>query len=130
MDHLVISTWSKSISFLSHPLRAMQRASATSLQMTDFPNKGDDMKITLRNSERPQFDHAYAQRIKDDRSRGSGGNIRGNEAFTPWSRARDGEETEVYWIGLRREKPGQPGMQEMLPPQVNHPPCQLGWWLP
>ena len=35
--------------------------------MTDFPTKGDDLKIGLRNSERPQFDRTYAQRIKDDR---------------------------------------------------------------
>ena len=34
--------------------------------MTDFPTQGDDLKISLRNSERPQFDFAYAQRIKDD----------------------------------------------------------------
>ena len=73
--------------------------------MTDFPKQGDDLKISLRNSERPQFDHAYAQRIKDDHPQiwKAGGNIRGNEAFTLWSRARDGEETEgvLDWIKER-----------------------------
>ena len=73
--------------------------------MTDFPKEGDDLKISLRNSERPQFDHAYAQRIKDDHPEiwKAGGNIRGNEAYTLWTRARDGEETEgvLDWIKER-----------------------------
>ena len=73
--------------------------------MTDFPQQGDDLKISLRNSERPQFDHDFAQRIKDDHPAiwRAGGNIRGNEAFTLWTRARDGEETDgvLDWIKER-----------------------------
>ena len=73
--------------------------------MTDFPNQGDDLKISLRNSERPQFDFSFASSIKESEPEiwKAGGNIRGNEAFTLWSRARDGEETEgvLDWIKER-----------------------------
>ena len=53
---------------------------------TDFPKKGDDLKISLRNSEYPQFDRDFAENIKEFNSDiwGAGGNIRGNEAFTLW----------------------------------------------
>ena len=72
---------------------------------TDFPKKGDDLKISLRNSEYPQFDRDFAENIKEFNSDiwGAGGNIRGNEAFTLWGRARDGSETEgvLSWIKER-----------------------------
>ena len=72
---------------------------------TDFPKKGDDLKISLRNSEYPQFDRDFAENIKEFNSDiwGAGGNIRGNEAFTLWGRAREGSETEgvLSWIKER-----------------------------
>jgi len=72
---------------------------------TDFPKKGDDLKISLRNSEYPQFDHDFASNLKDNNPEiwELGGNIRGNEAFNLWSRARDGAETEgvLDWIKER-----------------------------
>lgn len=72
---------------------------------TDFPNKGDDKKISLRNSEHPQFDRAWAERLKSDHPDvwRAGGNIRGNEAFNLWGKARDGSETEAVldWIKER-----------------------------
>lgn len=72
---------------------------------TDFPKKGDDLKISLRNSEYPQFDRGFAENIKEFNPEvwGAGGNIRGNDAFTLWGRARDGAETEgvLDWIKER-----------------------------
>lgn len=72
---------------------------------TDFPKKGDDKQISLRNSNYPQFDFAFAQRIKENHPRiwGKGGNIRGNEAFEYWSKARAGEKTDgvLDWIKER-----------------------------
>ena len=72
---------------------------------TDFPNKGDDKKISLRNSEHPQFDRAWAERLKSDHPDvwRAGGNIRGNEAFNLWGKARDGSETDAVldWIKER-----------------------------
>lgn len=72
---------------------------------TDFPKKGDDLKISLRNSEYPQFDRGFAENIKEFNPEvwDAGGNIRGNDAFTLWGRARDGAETEgvLDWIKER-----------------------------
>jgi len=75
------------------------------MMATDFPKKGDDLKISLRNSEYPQFDRDFAENIKEFNPEvwGAGGNIRGNEAFTLWGRAREGSETEgvLDWIKER-----------------------------
>ena len=72
---------------------------------TDFPSQGDDFKITLRNSEYPQFDRDFAENIQEFNTEiwGAGGNIRGNEAFELWGQARDGsEDPEVLdWIKER-----------------------------
>lgn len=72
---------------------------------TDFPTQGDDLKISLRNSQYPQFDFDFASNLKENNPEiwELGGNIRGNEAFQFWSRARDGEETDgiLDWIKER-----------------------------
>jgi len=73
--------------------------------ITNFPKRGDDKKISLRNSNYPQFDYEFASNVKDgikDIWR-AGGNIRGNEAFMLWSRARQGSETPAVldWIKER-----------------------------
>jgi HK97 family phage major capsid protein len=72
---------------------------------TDFPTKDEDKKVSLRNSNYPQFDFDFAQGIKDDNPEiwKAGGNIRGNEAFNLWAKARDGEETDgvISWIKER-----------------------------
>lgn len=72
---------------------------------TDFPKKGDDLKISLRNSEYPQFDRGFAENIKEFNPDvwEAGGNIRGNDAFVLWGRAREGSETEgvLDWIKER-----------------------------
>lgn len=74
-------------------------------RQTDFPNKGDDKKISLRNSDEPQFDYDFAKNIKEQTPEiwKAGGNIRGNEAFMLWGRARDGQDTEAIreWIKER-----------------------------
>ena len=74
-------------------------------RQTDFPNKGDDKKISLRNSDEPQFDYDFAKTIKEQTPKiwKAGGNIRGNEAFMLWGRARDGQDTEAIreWIKER-----------------------------
>lgn len=72
---------------------------------SDFPKKGDDLKISLRNSEYPQFDRGFAENIKEFNPDvwEAGGNIRGNDAFVLWGRAREGSETEgvLDWIKER-----------------------------
>jgi len=72
---------------------------------TDFPSQGDDFKITLRNSEYPQFDRDFAENIEEFNPEiwSAGGNIRGNEAYVLWGQARDGsEDPEVLdWIKER-----------------------------
>ena len=72
---------------------------------TDFPTKGDDKKISLRNSNYPQFDYDFIAGVKenDNDIYKAGGNIRGNEAFNLWTKARAGEETAgvISWIKER-----------------------------
>lgn len=72
---------------------------------TDFPKKGDDKKITLRNSNYKQFDYSYARDLRENYPSiwRKGGNIRGNSAFTNWGKARKGELTKAVtdWIKER-----------------------------
>ena len=72
---------------------------------TDFPKKGEDKKVSLRNSNYPQFDYGFIAGVKenDPRIYKAGGNIRGNEAFNLWTKARDGVETDgvIKWIKER-----------------------------
>ena len=74
---------------------------------TNFPNRGDDKKITLRNSEYPQFDYTFAKNVKEvgvgKQIWKAGGNIRGNDAFMLWGRARRGDDTPAIkdWIKER-----------------------------
>lgn len=72
---------------------------------TDFPNEGDDKKVSLRNSEHDQFDYRFASGLKENYPDiwDKGGNIRGNEAFILWGKARKGDDSEavVEWIKER-----------------------------
>lgn len=72
---------------------------------TDFPTKGNDKKISLRNSNYPQFDYEFSLGVKENNKEiwDTGGNIRGNEAFNFWTKARDGVETQgtLDWIKER-----------------------------
>lgn len=72
---------------------------------TDFPDKGDDKEIVLRNSNHKQFDYDYALDLRENHSEiwRKGGNIRGNTAFTNWGKARKNEYTAAVesWIKER-----------------------------
>ena len=74
---------------------------------TNFPNRGDDKKISLRNSEYPQFDYDFAKNVKEvgvgKQIWKAGGNIRGNDAFMLWGRAKQGSESPAVldWIKER-----------------------------
>ena len=76
-------------------------------ELTNFPNKGDNKKVSLRNSEYPQFDYDFAKNVKEvgvgKQIWKAGGNIRGNEAFMLWGRAREGSESPavIKWIKER-----------------------------
>ena len=73
--------------------------------MTNFPTKGEDKKVSLRNSNHPQFDFDFASSVKEQTPEiwKAGGNIRGNEAFELWRKAREGSESPsvIEWIKER-----------------------------
>ena len=75
------------------------------MMATDFPTKDEDKKISLRNSNYPQFDYDFIAGVKenDPDIYKAGGNIRGNEAFNLWTKARNGEMTDgvISWIKER-----------------------------
>jgi hypothetical protein len=77
------------------------------LSIYDFQKAIDkqDSKPTLRDSEYPQFDWKYAQNIKDNYPEiwKKGGNIRGNDAYNHWTKARQGEYSQATqdWIRER-----------------------------
>ena len=72
---------------------------------TDFPTKDEDKKVSLRNSNYPQFDYDFIAGVKenDPDIYKAGGNIRGSEAFNLWTKARNGEMTDgvISWIKER-----------------------------
>ena len=72
---------------------------------TDFPKQGDDLAVSLRNSEVPRFDYEFADMVRVDHPDiwDAGGNIRGNDAFGFWTLARQGSVAEVVldWIRER-----------------------------
>jgi len=76
-------------------------------KQTNFPDQGDDKKISLRNSDYPQFDYDFAKNVKEvgvgKKIWKAGGNIRGNDAFVLWGRAREGSESPAVldWIKER-----------------------------
>ena len=78
-------------------------------EVTNFPKAGDNKKISLRNSNFPQFDFDFAQVMANDMTANgrkiwkAGGNIRGTEAFRLWEKAKRGEETPAVlsWIKER-----------------------------
>jgi len=60
-------------------------------RQTDFPQKGDDEKISLRNSNHKMFPLSYARRIKEEYPEiwKAGGNIKGNAQFSILSKIQD-----------------------------------------
>ena len=75
--------------------------------VTNFPKRGDNKKISLRNSQYPQFDYNFSKNVKEEgvgkQIWRAGGNIRGNEAFMLWGRAKEGSESPAVlkWIKER-----------------------------
>ena len=73
--------------------------------LTNFPTKGDNKEITLKNSRRPEFDRSYAEKLKEEYPSiwDKGGNIRGNDAYKYWGMARKGQMTKevISWIKER-----------------------------
>ena len=72
---------------------------------TDFPTKDEDKKVSLRNSNYPQFDYDFIAGVKenDPDIYKAGGNIRGSESFNLWTKARNGEMTDgvISWVKER-----------------------------
>ncbi len=60
-------------------------------RQTDFPQKGDDEKISLRNSNHKMFPLSYARKIKENYPEiwKAGGNIKGNAQFAILSKIQD-----------------------------------------
>ena len=97
------STWSSQPN--TSRLRRRLRRQTHVRSLTDYPTKGEDKAVSLRNSNHPQFDHDFASKLKEDEPKvwAAGGNIRGNEAFALWTRARQGDDAEsvLSWIRER-----------------------------
>ena len=84
-------------------------------KQTNFPRSGDDQKISLSNSQHPQFpSYAYVKDLKDNwpeiwRHAGTGGNpptsFTGNDAFNRWTAYKGGDRSEsvLNWV-KRRER--------------------------
>ena len=101
-------------------------------KQTNFPERGDDKAISLRNSQHEQFDYTFAKNVKEvgvgKQIWKAGGNIRGNEAFTLWGRARAGEKTEgvLNWIkereawGARHFRDGQKFKDGSVSPNLSN----------
>lgn len=87
----------------------MSVASKEKTELTDFPKKGDDQKITLKNSEYPQFDYDYVKDLKDnwpeiwDLAGNVGEEFSGDKAFEWWGEARGGSTADdvTEWIWTR-----------------------------
>ena len=100
---------------------------------SDFPTKGDDLAVSLRNSQFPQFDHAWAVDLKESYPAiwDAGGNIRGDEAFQHWTKVRDNggrpdTQAQEDWVRereawmARHEGDGSQFSDETLSPNVSN----------
>jgi HK97 family phage portal protein len=69
----------------------MLGSAGTVTRATDFPTKGDDLAVGLKNSQFEQFDHAWAEALKADYPAiwDAGGNIRGDDAYLLWTKVRE-----------------------------------------
>jgi HK97 family phage portal protein len=84
-------------------------------KVTNFPKSGDNQKISLSNSQHPQFpSYAYVKDLKENwpeiwRRAGTGGNpptsFTGNDAFNKWTAYKGGDRSEstLNWV-KRRER--------------------------
>lgn len=94
---------------------------------TNFPKQGDDLEISLKNSEYEQFDHDFAVALKKEHPSiwGRGGNIRGNGAFLNWGKARSGVQSKAVkdWIREREAWAARHFKDKRLPGVV----AQIKW---
>lgn len=78
---------------------------AAKKEVTDFPSKGENLSITLLNSEYPQADYAYCKKIKENYPElwARGGNEYGNTAFQYWTKYRKGDRSlgVLNWVKKR-----------------------------
>lgn len=74
-------------------------------EITNFPKKGDNLKISLSNSKYPQADFKHALWIKENYPEiwAKGGNDYGNTAFKNWKAYREGSRSPgvLAWIKKR-----------------------------
>ncbi len=75
--------------------------------ITNFPQEGDDLKPSIRNSNYSEFDREWAENLKEDYPKiwRAGGNERGNEAYELWGRWRDGDDAQsvIDWLYERED---------------------------
>ena len=91
------------------------RKEAKDKEMTNFPSRGDNQKVSLSNSKFKQFpDHAYVKNLKENypkiwRRAGTGGNpptsFTGNDAYRNWTKYKAGDRSAAVlsWV-KRRER--------------------------
>tara|TARA_R100000654_G_scaffold821_4_gene3166 strand:+ start:373 stop:3447 length:3075 start_codon:yes stop_codon:yes gene_type:complete len=107
---------------------------------TDFPKKGDDKKISLRNSNYPLFDRNFAASIKEDDPKiwKAGGNIEGNNSYRLLLRALDGDDSPAVlrkikeresWAARHFEDGGQfkSGDKKARPSNIAGIVAQMKW---
>jgi hypothetical protein len=107
---------------------------------TDFPKKGDDKKISLRNSNYPLFDRNFAAAIKKDDPKiwKAGGNIEGNNSYRLLLRALDGDDSPAVlrkikeresWAARHFEDGGQfkSGDKKARPSNIAGVVAQIKW---
>ena len=110
------------------------------MMATDFPTKGDDKKISLRNSNYPVFDKRFAEGVKENNPEiwKAGGNIEGNRSFRLLMRALDGDETPAVldkikereaWIARHFEDGSQfkSGDKAARPSNIGGVVAQMKW---
>ena len=108
-------------------------SAGTETRATDFPTSGDDLAVGLRNSNFPQFDHAWAVDLKNSYPAiwDAGGNIRGDDAFLLWTRVRENggvpeTRSQEDWVRereawmARHEGDGSQFSDESLSPTVSN----------
>jgi HK97 family phage major capsid protein len=107
---------------------------------TDFPKKGDDKKISLRNSNYPLFDRKFAASVKEDDPKiwKAGGNIEGNNSYRLLLKALDGDDSPAVlrkikeresWAARHFEDGGQfkSGDKKARPSNIAGVMAQIKW---
>lgn len=94
IDEVISDAFSEAASKVSLAISKMLKGHTTedyqTRAKTNFPTRGDDKAVSLKNSNWNQFDRAFAERIKESYPQiwKSGGNIYGNTAYRLWGEVR------------------------------------------